>query len=430
MFEGIRKKLSEAIKQAVKREKEEEEQRPVPLEQEEKLEQASELPEEQVEPEAQAFRTQETEKAANEPIKAAPQAANPEAQPEEAEAEEAGSEKETAEEPNAPKGPKISEVAPHASGKVQKAAAEGSAQQSVRISKMTKLKGVFSGMVRLSDSDIERFSDTMMTSLLQSDVSFSTATAFTEDLKEKLKEKMPSKGIEAELVKKVRSSLMDVLNSVGEGVDIFAFIDKKIAGGAKPVKILFLGPNGTGKTTTIGKIAYALKKRGRSAVLSASDTFRAAAIEQTEYHAAKIGVPVVKSKYGADPASVAFDAINYAAAHSIDVVLIDSAGRQETNKNLLAEVSKMVRVTKPDLTIYVGESTSGNAIENQVSEFKKNVNIDGIILTKMDCDAKGGGAISIAHTTGIPIIYLGTGEAYDALLRYSPKYVVDSVLPE
>lgn len=416
MFEGIRKRLSEAIKQAVKRENVEE-RRPAPEEDEEELEDVAEGPEKPNE-ESTERETEESSEENSTDVAVQPEPAYPEDIEASKEKEEAAAEPETKEE------------APEKVEKQRNPSSSPSSQPDVKISKITKLKGVFSGTVRLSDSDIERFSDAMMTSLLQSDVSFNTATAFTEDLKEKLKERMPSKNIESELVKKVRASLMDVLNSVGEGVDIFAFIDKRVADGVKPVKILFLGPNGTGKTTTIGKVAYALKKKNESVVLSASDTFRAAAIEQTEYHAAKIGVPVVKSKYGADPASVAFDAINYATAHSIDVVLIDSAGRQETNKNLLSEVSKMVRVTKPDLTIYVGESTSGNAIENQVSEFKKSVKIDGIILTKMDCDAKGGGAISIAHATGIPIIYLGTGEAYDALMRYTPKYVVDSVLPE
>ncbi|MCL4403393.1 signal recognition particle receptor subunit alpha, partial [Candidatus Marsarchaeota archaeon] len=352
MFEGIRKRLSEAIKQAVKRENVEE-RRPAPEEDEEELEDVAEGPEKPNE-ESTERETEESSEENSTDVAVQPEPAYPEDIEASKEKEDAAAEPETKEE------------APEKVEKQRNPSSSPSSQPDVKISKITKLKGVFSGTVRLSDSDIERFSDAMMTSLLQSDVSFNTATAFTEDLKEKLKERMPSKNIESELVKKVRASLMDVLNSVGEGVDIFAFIDKRVAEGVKPVKILFLGPNGTGKTTTIGKVAYALKKKNESVVLSASDTFRAAAIEQTEYHAAKIGVPVVKSKYGADPASVAFDAINYATAHSIDVVLIDSAGRQETNKNLLSEVSKMVRVTKPDLTIYVGESTSGNAIENQV----------------------------------------------------------------
>ncbi len=417
MFEGIKKKLSDAIKQAVKREKEEAQEAPPEPEQ---AQESIQVPEKETELESAQEAVQEE----------AQEEAQTETEPQSPSATvESGAYKaEEVQQPIITEG--ANKPGEEGEAPAHKDTKEREEHQDVKISKITKLKGVFSGTVRLSDSDIDRFSDAMMTSLLQSDVSFSTATAFTDDLKEKLKERIPSKNIESELIRKVRASLMDVLSSAGEGVDIFAFINGKISAGEKPVKILFLGPNGTGKTTTIGKVAYALKKKGVSVVLSASDTFRAAAIEQTEYHAAKIGVPVIKSKYGADPASVAYDAINYAGAHDIGVVLIDSAGRQETNKNLLAEISKMVRVAKPDLTIYVGESTSGNAIENQVLEFTKNVKIDGIILTKMDCDAKGGAAISIAHTTGVPVIYLGTGEAYDALVRYTPQYVVDSVLPE
>lgn len=163
-------------------------------------------------------------------------------------------------------------------------------------------------------------------------------------------------------------------------------------------------------------------------MLSASDTFRAAAIEQTEYHANKVGVPVIKSRYGADPASVAFDAINYAKAHNISAVLIDSAGRQETNKNLINEMMKIVRVTKPDITIYVGESISGHIIADQINEFSKFIKIDGIILTKLDCDAKGGNAISIAYDTDIPILFIGTGEAYNALINYNPDSIANSIL--
>ena len=147
----------------------------------------------------------------------------------------------------------------------------------------------------------------------------------------------------------LRDSLMAVLKKNETGIDIFRFVPQRIAEGGGPVKILFLGPNGTGKTTTMAKIASRLGQAGISCVLSASDTFRAAAIEQTEHHANKLKIPVIKSKYGADPASVAFDAISYAKAHGIQAVLIDSAGRQETNKNLINEIQKIVRIVEARL---------------------------------------------------------------------------------
>lgn len=295
----------------------------------------------------------------------------------------------------------------------------------------TKIRKVFLNSVKLNESDINQFLETLKISLLQSDISFSTTDQFLESLNIKLKEsKFSSKGIDKQIIEYVKSSLMEILNKNEEKhINLWEFIEEKIKIKETPIKILFIGPNGTGKTTTIAKIANNLKQKHITSVLSASDTFRAAAIEQTEYHANKVGIPVIKSKYGADPASVAFDAINYAKAHSINVVLIDSAGRQETNTNLINEMKKMVRITKPDLTIFVGESISGNIISEQINEFSKFIEINGIILTKLDCDAKGGNTISIAHDTNIPILFIGTGESYDALINFDPKSIVNFILP-
>ena len=223
--------------------------------------------------------------------------------------------------------------------------------------------------------------------------------------------------------------LLDILNSNKGSINLNKLINDSIRDGKTPVRVLFLGPNGAGKTTMIAKIAHMLKLNGISCVMSASDTFRAAAIEQTEFHANKVGVPVIKGSYGADPASVAFDAIAYAKSHRISVVLIDTAGRQETNKNLVSEIQKISRITRPDATIFIGESTSGNRIAEQINEFSKSVKIDGIILTKLDCDAKGGSAVSISDITGIPILFFGTGESYDALVEYRPEFIADAVLP-
>ncbi|MCL4383417.1 MAG: signal recognition particle-docking protein FtsY [Candidatus Micrarchaeaceae archaeon] len=300
----------------------------------------------------------------------------------------------------------------------------------LNLSLNTKIKKVFLNNIKLNDSDINQLLDNLKMSLLQSDVSYPTADKFIESLDTRLKNTaFNSKNISQQVTEQVRFSLLEILNkNIKNYIDLFALINKKIKERETPVKILFIGPNGTGKTTTIAKIAYNLKQKNISSVLSASDTFRAAAIEQTEYHANKVGVPVIKSRYGADPASVAFDAINYAKAHNISAVLIDSAGRQETNKNLINEMMKIVRVTKPDITIYVGESISGHIIADQINEFSKFIKIDGIILTKLDCDAKGGNAISIAYDTDIPILFIGTGEAYNALINYNPDSIANSIL--
>lgn len=300
----------------------------------------------------------------------------------------------------------------------------------IKLSLKTKIKGALLGTVKLSDAEIDSFLETLKMSMLESDVSYGTAEQFLTDLHSKLSERqINSRNIKQEITGTVRDSLLSVLHS-GSIVDVDNFVARRKEANELPVKMLFLGPNGAGKTTTIAKMAHHFKARGMTNVLSASDTFRAAAIEQIEHHARKLGVTVIKSTYGADPASIAFDAIAYAKAHGADIVLIDSAGRQETNKSLINEVQKIVRVAKPDLTIFVGESTAGNVIAEQIKEFNKFVKIDGIILTKLDCDAKGGGALSISHTTGIPILFFGVGEGYDALIPYNPNYIVDAILPE
>jgi fused signal recognition particle receptor len=294
----------------------------------------------------------------------------------------------------------------------------------------TKIKGAIFGSVRLSDSEIDDFSEKIRISLLESEVSYKTADEIFDTVKTKLGEsRLNVKNLDGELKGTIRESLLAVLQKMPSGTDIINTITQKVERGETPVKILFLGPNGTGKTTTMAKIAHKLKGSGITCAFSASDTFRAAAIEQTEIHAGRLGMPVIKSKYGSDPASVAFDAIAYAMAHGINVVLIDSAGRQETNKNLINELHKIVRVAKPDMVVFVGESTAGSNLSDQIIEFNKVVKIDGIVLTKLDCDAKGGNAISIAGSTGIPILFFGVGEGYDAIIPYSAQFVVDSILP-
>ena len=189
------------------------------------------------------------------------------------------------------------------------------------------------------------------------------------------------------------------------------------------VKILVLGVNGAGKTTTISKLAKNLKDEKFGVVVSASDTFRAAAIEQLEEHCSKIGVKVVKQQMGSDPTAVAYDTINHAKSKNQDIVLIDTSGRQTNNQNLLNEIEKIKRVIKPDLTIFIGDSSSGNDIVEQIENFNKVAPIDGIILTKVDVDEKPGSIISCAHSIEKPIYFLGTGQEYHHLVKFDSKEI-------
>ena len=195
----------------------------------------------------------------------------------------------------------------------------------------------------------------------------------------------------------------------------------------RPYVICFFGINGAGKTTSIAKITRLLQKNNYKVVLAASDTFRAAAIDQLQHHADALKVKLVKHDYGADPAAVAYDAIQYAKAHGIDFVLIDTAGRLHSNANLRDELKKIIRVAAPDLKLFVGESISGNDCVEQVKQFHESVGIDGMILSKADIDEKGGAAVSVSYITGKPILYFGTGQGYDDLTPFSKEFVMKNL---
>lgn len=196
-----------------------------------------------------------------------------------------------------------------------------------------------------------------------------------------------------------------------------------------PLVLLFLGINGTGKTTSLAKLAHLLKKKGFRVILAASDTFRSGAQEQLKVHADRIGVKLIKGKYGSDSAAVAYDAIAHAKAKYADVVMIDTSGRMAVNQDLMEEMKKIHRVTKPDYTILVVDALAGNDATEQAQIFHKEITLDGVILAKMDADARGGALISVTSSTGgVPILFLGTGQEYTDLKVFQPKKYVDQLL--
>ncbi len=183
-------------------------------------------------------------------------------------------------------------------------------------------------------------------------------------------------------------------------------------------------------TTSIAKLAYLLSKKKYSSVIACSDTYRTGSIEQLEEHAKRIGVKTIKHDYGADAAAVAYDAINYARSKGVSTVLIDTAGRMQTNRNLLDEMKKIVRVANPDLTILVVDALTGNDAIEQGKIFNETIKLDGIILAKIDADAKGGSAISLSHIIGKPVLFIGTGQSYDDLMEFDPKFIVNNILSD
>jgi len=219
----------------------------------------------------------------------------------------------------------------------------------------------------------------------------------------------------------LRKAISHVLESSEVDFESIINMDKK------PIVIMFVGVNGSGKTLSIAKMATLLKKIGKSCVMAAGDTFRAGAIEQLGIHAEKVGVKIVKHDFGADPAAVAFDAIDHAKAKYKDIVLLDTAGRMQTNINLMDEMAKIKRVAKPDLILFVGDALSGNDAVEQAKRFNEVVGIDGVILTKVDTDAKGGSALSVAYTIGKPLLFIGVGQGYEDQIPFDPKWMIDNI---
>ena len=292
---------------------------------------------------------------------------------------------------------------------------------------LEKLKNVFSSFVKktLTEKKLDDAINELRLLLLSNDVAIDTADEICNNIIESFKDEQISRL--ASTQKMVFETLKETITEIltpEEEIDLLAEIKKK----SGAYVILFLGVNGTGKTTTMAKIAYFLKKDGFSIVAAAADTFRAAAIEQLTYHMDKVGIRVIKHEYKSDPASVAYDAIEHAKAKNIDVVLIDSAGRQVSDKNLMIEIQKICRISQPDLNIFIGDSLAGNDALFQAREFDKHVGIDANILTKLDADAKGGAALSISFETKKPIIFLGVGQSYEDLKPFDRELFISNIL--
>lgn len=297
-----------------------------------------------------------------------------------------------------------------------------------------KLKKAFSnaaksiGQKELSEKDLDESLFDLNVSLLESDVSQDVIDDLSKQLKHKLVGIKLQKDESAEQIisDTLKDSFSNILSQAGS-IDLIHEIKSKKQNKEGPFKIVFLGINGTGKTTTVAKVANLIKKAGFSVVIAAADTHRAGAIEQISSHAEKLSIKVISQRYGADPSAVARDALEYARKHYVDVVLIDTAGRMQTAKNLMDEIGKIVKVIKPDLKLFIGDSLSGNDTINQAKEFFSYTEFDGAILTKADADAKGGSVISISYITSKPIMYLGVGQGYDDIIMFNKNKFVDTI---
>lgn len=283
------------------------------------------------------------------------------------------------------------------------------------------------GKVKISEKEFWSYAEDLEMLLLENNVAFEVAEKIIAKLKERIVDKeFLKKEIEFIINDSLKDIIYELLIEPFDLVEeIKKFKDKNLE--KKPFVILFCGINGTGKTTTIAKLVYLLKKNNLTSVIAAGDTFRAASIEQLNKHGERLDTKIISHDYGSDPASVGFDAIKYAEKNKIDVVLIDTAGRMHTEKNLMAQIEKVAKVTQPNLKIFVGESITGNDIVEQIQAFNESVKIDGIILSKADIDEKGGTALSVGATTGKPILYLGTGQNYEDLEPFNRTKFVEKL---
>ncbi|HDH40873.1 MAG TPA: signal recognition particle-docking protein FtsY [Candidatus Altiarchaeales archaeon] len=302
--------------------------------------------------------------------------------------------------------------------------AEETAEEKAKLTVETKVKGILKRRIKLSERDLENILWDLQLDLIQSDIAVETTDLIMERLKERLRDREIDKDKIREFVRNsLREVLMDVLTPERD-IDFIELIRNS----EKPVRLVFLGINGSGKTSTIAKVAHLLMKNNFSVVFAAGDTFRAGAIEQLTKLGERLGIKTIAHHKGSDSAAVIYDAIEHAKARKIDVVLADTAGRMQTKVNLMDEMKKICRVSKPTLKIFVGDALTGNDAVDQARTFNREIGIDAIILTKMDADVKGGSALSITNETKKPIIFIGIGQGIDDLKEFDPEWFLDKII--
>ena len=279
---------------------------------------------------------------------------------------------------------------------------------------------------RIKEDPLDEILDELEIILLEADVAYPVVEEIKAGVRENLVGKKYDRSYSLEEV--VELAVKDAVRNVLK-INEFDF-DQWVEGKDRPTVIMFVGINGTGKTTAIAKIANRLQKEGKTVVMAACDTFRAGAIEQLTFHSEKLGCKIVKQEHDADPAAVAYDAIEHAKSKRKDIVLIDTAGRMQTNNNLIEEMKKIVRVSKPDLKVFVGDSLAGNDAIEQAKVFDAAIGVDAVILTKIDTDAKGGAALSIAHTIGKPIAFVCNGQEYDDIVKFNTEWMIDRMFSD
>ncbi|MCS7097233.1 MAG: signal recognition particle-docking protein FtsY [Candidatus Methanomethylicia archaeon] len=280
----------------------------------------------------------------------------------------------------------------------------------------------------ISEEDLESILLDWKLQLVGCDVAYQVAEYIESEVMKTLKglRISRSENLGERVRETIKTAVLKIIRDAGE-LDLEFEINERMYEGKIPIKMVFVGINGSGKTTTIAKLAYMFKEKGLLSVLACSDTFRAGAEEQLMVHANRLGLKMIKHKYGADPAAVAYDAVNYAHARKIPLVLIDTAGRMHTDKDLMAELKKIIKVINADYVIFVGDALAGNDALTQAEKFNEYLSINGSIITKIDADVKGGAALSIMYAIKKPILYLGVGQRYCDLIKFNCNWLIQKL---
>jgi fused signal recognition particle receptor len=284
----------------------------------------------------------------------------------------------------------------------------------------------------LTDNEIEPYLEQLKELLVRNEVARVTAEEIKLELKNQLLELEYERFRDVEplvrvsLENVIKDILMEPLSKFNLNELIKDIEEKRINN--EPYIICVIGINGTGKTTTIAKLTKYFQNKGYDVVLSASDTYRAGSIQQIQKHADNLNTKLIAQNYGSDPAAVAIDAIDHAESNNKDIVIIDTAGRMQNNVNLVRELEKIIRLTEPHLKLFIGDALAGNDVIQQADKFNAEIDLDGIIMTKLDSDIKGGAVISIANVIKKPILFLGVGQSYDDLIEFEPNKIMEQVL--
>ncbi|MFB6204653.1 MAG: signal recognition particle-docking protein FtsY [Candidatus Nanohaloarchaea archaeon] len=271
----------------------------------------------------------------------------------------------------------------------------------------------------LDEETLEPLLEDLRLKLLQSNVSLEAAEAIESELEERLAGKnVPRTSVEEEVEDAVRDVLQELLD---DSFDFSARLDEA----DEPPVVFFIGFNGSGKTTSLAKIAHLLQEEGEEVVIGAGDTFRAASIEQLEEHGDNLGIEVISHEYESDPAAVGYDTVEHAEKED-RIALLDTAGRSHADQNLMDELDKMIRVNDPDITFLVVDALAGNDVLEQAEAYEGM--FDAVIVTKMDVDENGGAIISISQRSGKPVAFIGTGQGYDDIERFDSEDFVEQIL--